>query len=698
MSDEPLKPESLGSLRQDLRQCPGLDSLSLESWRDAFDRMWSFHGHDGVWAVFELAQRQNKLHLFLQSESDDLLDGIIAAATRADQRLEVIVPINQKLRILGYPGWPNFYTKVMNGLLRASDSQRALDWHRNLPAALRPDSDELAGLFSIFITDERKWVQKTLLSLYKSSPGMRLYDHLIPTLFEIGRASLARVWRKTFVSSQDLPCSPRSREFLEFMVRYFPQVKLDDEELVILDNKPPSTSLSPATSTSAFEERPHENLVAKWFASSWVSVDFAINIVYRLGTRSVGSQALQALALRESDARGVADRIGQVERLGIEIAQHTYCDAIIFLSRSGREDLLWDLLHCDIHPDEFNDRERRTALLNDATQQGDADRIQLLKAIELAVDNQPLPHELNVLMEEALRHPVIGKALAILDRMSALSVSISEENGSSLLRRVFTEFWHYKSNHIPGRPKAIIQGKENLDLVIGVVRQLAAHDVPIPISCWKQLLECLGRLGRLSDLEQLAIEFVELFTINSPPLLPVWEGEAIDPRFKRQLVPAEMPFSYRQHPVQEVFDASTQRWVVQWGFRKALSQPDGSLPWTADGKATDSNVARGVQILASLRDRGVLIDVNIVQGAVILAAANSMLDARWGQQYGNGSQTSPRLMKPLVEQAWGSELLPDVDQLSEEIEAKTAELLHWNQRFIGTPSDGNREPEWVEPR
>jgi hypothetical protein len=632
------------------------------------------HGHNGVWAAFGLAQQRNKLHLFLQVDAGDVLDDIITAASENDERLEMIVSTNHKLRILGYPGWPKFYSKVLYNLINGSDCQRALKFHQDLPGSLRPSLDDTTSLFSMLVSDKRIWVQKTLLSLYMSDSGQQLYDRVVPMLFERGQQSLARAWRKTFVASKDLPLSSRSQDFIKFMIIYFPQTTLDDQELAILhtDYRPAATGAK----TIDKDGPQHDGLVAKWFASSWVSVDFAINIVYRLGTRSIGTRALQALALRESKCNDVAERIDQLERLGIQVASHPYCDAVRHMLKSGQDELLWKLLRCDIHPDEFGDSEKRRAFLDDARQRGDAEQTRLFQAVELALDSGPVPHQLNVLMEKELTGSNIGRLLGLLDEMKLLNVSISEQNAVRLLEEVFQKLPEVSTVSENEHSSLNGQGRQSVKKALAVLRQLAFHDIPLPLRYWELLLQHLGMTGQLNDFERVGLEFVERFRPPGTALVQVSDGREDDWEVGKHYIPIELPFSHRQHPLQLIFNPAMQRLIVEWGFFNSLSKAR-PRPYVRQKPRhpADFDTAGGVAVLASLRDQGLLIDPQVIQRAMINCVATCQapeVARHWSRE---SQKTISEDFKALADMAWGDELLPAVAERDPQAEEKRDERI-----------------------
>lgn len=679
------------TIQADIERLPGLDSNDVEFWGSAFSTMLEAHGLDGVWAVFELARKGKKIHLLLNAEAEDTLEHIAAAACQEDARLELLMSVNNKLRVLGYPRWPNFYIHVMRGLIQQSQIERTTKWHRYLCKKVGPTSEDITHVFSMFITDERKWVQKALLSLYSASPGIQIYDRVIPVLFERGQLNLARAWRKVCVGSHDFPVSAKSYKFLSFMTRYFPQIMLETKELALF-RKHHGSPQADSDALSAQEPAPSDGPVAKWFASSWLPIDIVINTLYQLGTKVIGPRALQALALREPDASSVTGKIAQLEGLGIRIASQPYCDAIRHFSKRGQDQLLSDLLNCDIHPTEFNDPLKRQTLLDDAIRRQDHGLENVLKGIEAITETRPSSHRLDRLLEVALRQQsTLGKAFMVLDRMNALHVNVSEENGRHLLKRTFRGRTRPVQGTALRYRNMMAKNSHDLDLALGAVRQLALNNFPISLWHWTQLLYNLGDLGRMNDLERMSFEFIRLFSRQDTPLVPVFDQIPGEPTWEKQYVPVELPFSHRQHPVQELFSVAMQRFIVRCGFHQALPKPQSSVALDDHrAEAADYGVASGVFLLAALRDQGVLIDQALVENTVVRSI-------QIGQK-SEGMQTLPAsLIKSLVDQAWGSELVPSVEQIGKRIRRQPLRLLGPTKDEPEMPPHRTRPSQDFEP-
>lgn len=707
------------------------------------------HGDKGAWEMFKELQKAEEMHVIAEPRAEFLRDSILKAALTNADRMEELFAFAQQLRDEYDFNWPELYMKVVHFYLSQSDHDAASLWHLKLMPAFRPELESFGALLTSFVIDISPDIQRTLTRMYVLSPFRELYDYVVPALFDSGQSRPARVWRKRFILFNDHPASAKSKPFLDFASRYFPKMRLTQEELKLLgrDGSDQGALADSTTSKDSRSDQPKgiysDKFTARWFASSWTSAEFAISLMHKLGLRTIGPLSLQSVALREDDARGVLDRLTQLEKLKIAVAPNLYCRAIVSFAKGGNDDLLRDLLHCDIHPDEFDDAETRQLLLAAAARQQDWGRERLLQeveALEVWTSQQRNSHseELNKHLRAVLAREDLHNVRLVLDEMDTSNASLEQRNSAALLRRVFKDIWYH-----PKTSKQKVhgyQGDPQLDRAIYLALRVARHDVAIPIRYWQMLLYNLGRLGRFSELEELSYEICELYNPEYGGLIPVhwrdlppkpgtapskesgktellpessaeetgtgkrshfpeefWraemglteeelkgrshrskpDGETYDGWQKRTkkvqevfCIPADLPFTNRQHPVQKIFDNSLQRAILRWGFDKTLAQEPTklSLMKVKQAGAQDFDLAYGVRLLALLRDRGVFVDTQIVQSAIVKRIAVARLPGRARARARDDRELSPANIKRLVDEAWGSEILPGVAQLSTKIE------------------------------
>ena len=642
------------------------------------------HGSDGTWASFGLLRERNQIHLIFRDDGDRIRSEIIDAAlvqdTRVEELLEVVLHFSKK--------WPDFYASLVHSLLQKHAYDQALKWHVVLSRQFPPGPDVLGGLLSNFITDPKPEIQSTLTSMYVFSAERNLYDRIIPVLYDSGNSQLARVWRKLLIRLGDTPSSPRSLPFLDFLSRYYPLIKLTPEEVSLVRYRQDTMANIDSQDMPGLERLPkrgiyRDGFIAKWFASTWLSVEFAINFVHRIGLQMIGPQSLQALALRESNAEGVVARLSQIDRLGLPIAPQTYCKALIFFAKNGEDKLLRRLLHSDVHPDEFDDIETRRMIMVDAVKARDWEREELFQAVEWALENEANPDHLNMLLGDILCTRKLGKAKVIVDRMQALGVDITQQNAATLLSHTF---WGV-GKHPARWKRKIPRGNQDhqLDRAVDIVRKVATLNVAIPLRYWESLIYSLGRWGRLEELLQLSLGIIQLFKPPCGGLVPVYrddlpqnvqldsgpknresEGDGFE---DTQHIPADLPFTHLQHPLHKLFNPLLQRTIIRWGFDQTLAQqptPSASTKGSTV-RLSGFDIACGVRILASLRDRGVLIDTQVIRSTIAARIVLGQVPSRRHRSR-DTQDVSTENVKHLVDRAWGSEVLPALPEMNRLVE------------------------------
>ncbi|KAF7547817.1 hypothetical protein G7Z17_g7458 [Cylindrodendrum hubeiense] len=671
---------------RDVRPDQGLHGTSL--WKPSNVGLRYSHMDEGAWDRFLEFRGRGDFSPILDPYAESFRNSILAAALKDSTRMTVFYEVAQHLRNKLKFEWPELYVRVVHFYLGQAEYDTANLWHLRLMPNFTPKINDFRALLVSFAIDPAQELQTTLMKLYVFSPCRRVYDHLIPTLFEYGQSQTARAWRKRLVLS-------------------------------------------------------------------WASVEFAINLMHKLGLRTIGPRALQSLALREEDVQEVANRIAQLGTLGITTTPTVYCKALVSFAKGHQQDLLTDLLLCDIHPEEFDDKETRHMLLDAARRQQDQKRERLLQEVEWATIGRPEkdkiapPEDLNLILERTLAREALGKARLILDKMESLGVNMSHANSAKILAQVFQRLWYFpkkvqQKHHGVGRDP-------NLDRAIHIILRVARYDIAIPLKYWRILLYNLGRLGRFDELEELSYQLVDLYASASKGLFPVhqedlppkpkpkaaknigseskdsldeglglsdkdqhnWPQLFLEDFWRNEMglgdpnenvgekhtsshmhsqrrkqtstrdviyyIPADLPLSNQQHPVAKLFNPSLQRAIVRWGFDKKLaSEPNPrALLRVTEARAADFDIAWGVRFLAMLRDQGLHIDSQVLKSAIISRIAVAQMPGRQRHRARDDRELSPSNLKGLVDEAWGVELLPPLPRFIQELENVKPKL--WNR-------------------
>ncbi|KYK59717.1 pentatricopeptide repeat domain-containing protein [Drechmeria coniospora] len=759
--------------------------------------------YDNIWAGVEAMRAKGLIHLFAEPGADVLRDVVVTTALRNDEHIATLVNIAAELLEDRAFRWPDLYMRIVHLCLEHSRFEDAVHWHLQLATYFPPSTEEFGALLSGFVVNPTPQMQSSLTTLYTFSTERGLYDCIIPALFASGQSKIARTWRKKLILFKDFPIGTKSRPFLTFLARYYPSVPLTTEELEAAGIGHPTgrvrydeqISEAPTTATGHPTGQYSDSLMAKWFASSWASVDFAINLVHRIGVQAIGPRSFQSLALREQDAEGFACRIEQLQRLGIQSSPHIYCKVLVLFARHGEDVLLHDLVNCDIHPDEFENPETRQVLLAAAVATGDRRRETLLRGIEKVIETDPSSGRLNSLLACELPKRKMGKSMQVLERMEALKVNLAQDSAAQLLKRAFRSLRMHPVVRKSTKQRLRNDAESPLNRAIDYTRRVACHDVAIPIQYWTLLLYNLGRLGRFDELEQLCLEIIQLYTppygglipvhrldlprpsnmstvvlgttnpstascseiivtqcmdegdmgrtadievySHEPPSihtkatlegtggpfhikpvsrLPMFQDRCHEPASAKPgstgscyrgendsrqypvtpaqnegqaYIPADLPFTHREHPVQKIFNPHLQRSIVRWGFDQTLAARPSveAVMDMGNSGIVAFDVACGVRLLAVLRDQGVLVDRQILRTAVISRIALSQVPGRRKHRSRDGNETSAESIKRLVDRAWGSELLPSLPDMTRELEAQMPKLWSRYPKLFGRAFD-----------
>ncbi|KAK0392130.1 hypothetical protein NLU13_1628 [Sarocladium strictum] len=690
----------------------------ISDWENLARHLQHERGAEAAWEAMSPLAKEG-CHLLAHPNAGLLRDAFLEAAVGDDVRLNEFVGVANALRDrLGYE-WPDLYGNVLYRLLDAAEPGRAMLWHSRLYSLFTPSQAVFAALLSHFVVDESPEMQNTLIKLHDSSKAFGLYDTVIARLFNFGQSKTARAWRKRLLSYNDFPLTEASVPFLRFLSAYYPLLQLTAEEREILK---PRTGVPTDVKTRSEAELEEirksihgDHIVAKWFASTWTTVEFAIDLVHRFGVANLGPLALQALGLRDPGAKNLAEHLTQLESLGVALAPMTYCRIIAHFARQGDDDLLHGILTCDIHPDEFEDIETVRMLAVSAENQRDAAQHRLMRAIETAMQTISAPDDYD--------KPSFSEDLGSFQSALTPAQGDSAEN----LDLTFDRLGYHPRRWLRRRAAET----SRLDQAVVALRQAFADDVPIPLDYWKRLLYNYGRLGRLKSLEQLGLELVQMYGPANARRIPIYHNDfpasasshdpncgpdpskSLDSESKTDglelwqqaldgratgvqeilYFPSDLPFSHRQHPIQKIFHQRLQRNVIRWGFDLALraTHAFNGPSWRRGGISNSAwratqlpvrGVAQGLRVLARLRDVGVLIDPQIVQSEIVRRVVAADFPGRGQAPWVDHHELDLAYIVRFVNKVWGPGVFESPEDLKYLIRARENKIRehYWKNR------------------
>ncbi|ROW08989.1 hypothetical protein VMCG_02755 [Cytospora schulzeri] len=685
----------------------------IELWSCLLEFCHRLMGRDGVIMIWQAVYKRRNLYQVDGVLPEAFWGTILKAAVTSEKLLRDVVSYAEWLLETHGVQWPRLYATVMTFMLTNREKTEALIWHMTLMPSFGPNETEFVEYLKTFITDPDPMLQETLQSLYRWSVHRRLYDILIPYLFDKGHSKLALPWRRLLIMHKDTPASLAARPFLRYVGAYYPNATLSEEELSVAglaledcegpeyenqtENLPAEAALNGQNlgyllnrvhgETFGIQEKPYnDQLGAKWFASTWVPLDFAINVIYTIGIQGIGPLSLQSIALREGTAQGILHRMDQLQQLKINLPNSSYVRAIRHYATVGDGEALQELLHSDVHPDVFDDDVAQQELLRNCLNAGHWETYHLVLKTKLALTAGSIGTYSDSVLQSCARQGHGAMALKVLQEMSSHNIQpapMTSHTVSSLILQSLS-------------PHATDFGRHHVDMQVSLCRQLAKTRFPPAVEVWQTVLYRLGRERRLIDLERMSLEVLRLFSDYANSDRPMWISHTADvPQILRvespyeyfQKLPRDLPLRHERHPVCQIFDENLTNSIVRWGFmytqygREAeaaaaaiLHDGDGDGAAAMMMEPANFHFARGVRLLAMLRDMGLRVTLMTVRKQAVLRLVDLYRgdgEASYEWVGGRPALRSIRARntlglaeaKRLCDEAWGSEITPGAFEL-----------------------------------
>lgn len=664
----------------------------IELWNVLLNFRYRRDGYEGVSAILQALQARRVLWEVNGPSAAAFWSTILAEAVHHEDALMSVWDYAEWLYEAYAVRWPKLHESVLTSFIKRKLPREAIQWHIRLSPSFALDAQEFTHLVQRFVADPDPDIQDILWGLYQTSNHRQLYDSIVPRLYSEGHLSLARTWRFRLTLFGDNPESFAARPFLRFMAGYFPRVVMEPRETLAAGVIQQAGGIHRERlaqvegvggyrqminrihgQTFGIKEKTYnDTLGARWFASSWISLDLALDVVRFLGLDRIGPLSLQSIALREGHPDRILERLDQLEQSGISTGDSSYAKAIRHFATMDDHETLMDLLHSDLHPDVFEDADMQKDILRLAMRTGDWQPYRLVLSVKLAVALDDLALESNQLAVEALETGDKQLAIRMLDDMHKRGAQILPSTSDAISIRIISSL----------SALTLVDNAE-LSQYVALCRLVMASRFPLATQALQTLLFSLGKRYRLDELERISLEVLQRYSAVRNSTRPTLNVHRFDvPELLNeeqsygsfQMIPRELNLRHDMHPIQRIFDRDLQHNIIHWSFTaRHVAQ---CLPNSATDplQPIDFSFARGIRLLAILRDNGVVFDsedvkqlrrvVELHLATLLGGAQGKPSDApRWI------SRLSVEHAKALCDQAWGTELLPPLRQLKEHVDA-----------------------------
>ncbi|KAI8255864.1 hypothetical protein K4K56_007710 [Colletotrichum sp. SAR 10_98] len=634
-------------------------------------------GKDGVLAVWDVLQSRKALRAADGEDAEPLWAMILEVFMDDESQLQRVVSYAEWMLEAHSARWPSLYPIIVSQCLRNGQYRRAMRWHMRLMPNFDPGPEAFGTMLCRFITNTEAGLQQTLKSLYVSTCHHSLYDDVVPLLYESGLSQLCAEWRGLFLLYGDVPNhTVKSEPYLRFLTRYYPGTPLKLEEQLVLEGSisvrwgmQRESLLDVMDGTHEVDHgstgrRYSDTLGARWFASSWLPLDFAIHAVHALGVRQIGPLSLQSIALRDPAPDAVMGRIEQLHKVNIGIGHSTYALAVRHFAETAQHELLHELLHTDIHPEVFDDLATLGSIRDEALHAENIKTYHLLLAVQPAVAQESIDTTSNLLLQQSLQHGQARHALALMRDMRSMDIDLSATSIEHIYSNVLEPLsWDPDIACVTWGP---------LRTAIDYLNHLMLLRAPVPARYWQKVLFGLGKFGRFDDVEGVCIGLLDAYQnghtvpggllgvhpADAPPCGALGSRRALH-------IPADLPVTHGYHPLHKIFEnPKLQIAIARWGFKRSVSQESASTS-VGDDKLV---ILRGVRLLGQLQKRGVLLQESAIRREVIrllahllhprrkkatvrltdLAAVRKQINEALGQSKGQGLMPEISILEGLI--------------------------------------------------
>ncbi|ETS80092.1 hypothetical protein PFICI_07621 [Pestalotiopsis fici W106-1] len=665
----------------------------FDLWNCLLQHLQRLEGDQGVHKLWRAFWGRRSLYQLKKASQKIFWTTIVEAALRLEDEkfLDSVYTYAEYMVEVHDTQWPDLYMNIVPYFLRTGQHDKAIKWHMRLAPNYYPGSQDFIAMIREFSFDHKLAASFTLQSLYIASPERRFYDAIVPYLYGRGQAKLARMWRVTCIKQEDGPrLHAPSRQFLRYLLGYFYQIDLHPREAAVVKEQTlprPEESEQQVEISREFMNHVHgktfgftaktynDQLGARWFASSWVGLELATSVVVALGVQQIGPLSLQSICLREGTAQGVLTRIRQLEEAGISIPESGYSKTIRHFARTGDDELLIRLLQCDIHPDVFDDLELQSKLMASRAAAGDMSTYTLLLASRMACVADSARTTSNAMLRSHLLRRNHERVLHIIDDMQGVGIPLDVESCDFIFTWIKRRVGWHSTQRNPHR----------LQYSLALCRRLSSMDIPVPVEVWTRIVYGLGQGHFFDDLYNLVLELTDFYTTRRslrPGFVPINKVD-VPHKITRPLsevenliglyIPMDTPMNLTLHPLNRIFSRKWQSDLLRWSF--AL------LPYRrgTDSEHQQENFQHAINVLRRLEDRGLRIDIMKVRKALYIRLAEifgiNPVAAKTQQQSRQQNMFSLTQVKTMIDEAWGSELLPPIDELKVHVRNMDERLL-----------------------
>jgi pentatricopeptide repeat protein len=556
-----------------------------------------------------------------------------------------------------------------------------LAWHARLKEHYHIPSDALKALCAPAASSKASLDAFKKIYVEVRGRSEFIYDTMITTLWRRNKTKEAMDWHAFLVKFEDMPSAEMSRssmmhEFRRFGGSLSLTRLLEIEKNLLEPSKekgrpvlaPASEGFTKAHANPevhfsrevmySFIGQAHgiapkhfsDEFCSRLFATRAFSISLVISCLNMFGVQTIGPLALREMASRAGGPHAVTAKINDLRGAGIALGTDFFSKAVRRLARDNRGDILHSLLTSDQHPEVLEDMALQRELLASYIERDDWLSVhRTLTLLTLFHDDLAPQESWNILLRHYSRSRQLEKVQQILEDMRMNGIQVTAHS----VRRIYTCcLIRRRAHRRPDETDIYDKEMDYLNVVTNIFFRIMDSGQLLPSRHWHELIKRYGMTGRFEEVAKLCLRLVQWYspstdhdaTSNHQSLRtafgsydPIVDGDDIDPRLAMQLHP-----SHHAHPLRRIFSPAAVQAIISWGFkygsRQLRDHPERMRIHMRSGKAHGkrkrvhdlrwpthvippsplTTYLRGVDLIGSLVEKGVNVEVAVVRRAVTL--------------------------------------------------------------------------------
>lgn len=567
------------------------------------------HGDQGIRKIWKALQLRGMILPIEGSEARILWTAFISEKSLAKEAVAYATAV------YGRESFPDsfLYQTVM---VRWIDEDPVLAWwcHRQLAAKFAIPLDAMPEIAIAAARSKNIHSLSNFRRVYLDTPGIKVYDALIPELHAQQREQPLLWWHRFLSRHHDTPTrdSAATKWLLQATMAKRTKRTISARTFVGVDDSPTVSEDSTASSESqevkiittgrshvypghesAAKPRPFDDSFgARLFATRITSVTTIIKGLQAFGIEAIGLLSLRELAARAGSTHELSQHLKMLKSLHIDIPNAAFAKALTKFAAEERMDLVEDLLSSDVHPEEYDNAQVQQQLLQHYVENRDWRQVKRTLAILTFVHERPERQVWNLLFQTHAKLRDREAVISTLNDMLRNHIKPSHDSLKVVARHLLRPRRVGKGPRV-GKVDGQKFPQFDVRFVANLYIRAAQQGVVVSTHRWNELLVRFGMTLCMEEHQNLSLWLAASYKpklLSAPPSISLAKALQMNPSPGRLALVADPGY-----PIHEIFDPKwfvTQ--VIGWWIRAALTRKVVAYQrhlW-----------ARGLSLLKRLRD------------------------------------------------------------------------------------------------